>query len=176
MKADQVQAIIYVAVGAVVAIACFVHWLLARKRGPAPVSPDRRRHAARKERRANPYSLREGELAVAFRVGGKYYNSAKNRVFKCIALKGKRARRVAFGCLDSSEKDLEFLVEHKVRTDGGIETCERGAFRANRPATEQEIAAEWDFLRRLRKREAEYKPDGSVRLEITVGDKTYTSR
>ena len=162
MKADQVQAIIYVAVGAVVAIACFVHWLLARKRGPAPVSPDRRRHAARKERRANPYSLREGELAVAFRVGGRYYNSVKNRVFECVGVKGKRARLVFWSCLDDIEGSKALMLDNlkygqtsgfvKVRIEDGIETCERGAFRANRPATEQEIAHEREFLRDLRRR------------------------
>ena len=105
--------------------------------------------------------MRGGEVALAFRVGNRYFDAGKNRVFECIALKGKKARLVAFGCLDSVEKDLAFLKEcpefggfHKVRTDGGVETCQRGALRADRQATEKEVAAELEFLRQLRKRES----------------------
>lgn len=55
--------------------------------------------------------MRGGEVALAFRVGNRYFDAGKNRVFECIALKGKKARLVAFGCLDSVEKDLAFLKE-----------------------------------------------------------------
>lgn len=109
----------------------------------------------------SPYTMQAGDVALAFRVGNRYYNAVKNRVFECIALKGKKARLVAFGCLDSVEKDLAFLKEcpefggfHKVRTDGGVETCQRGALRADRQATEKEVADELDFLRQLRKSES----------------------
>ena len=74
-----------------------------------------------------------------FAVGSRYFDETKCRAFECIAVKGKKSRRVAFGCLDSVEKDLAFLKEcpefggfHKVRTDGGVETCQRGALRADR--------------------------------------------
>lgn len=130
----------------------------------------------------SPYTMRNGEVAISFRVGNRYYHTTKNRVFECIALKGKKARLVAFGCLDSVEKELAFLKGHpefggfyKVRTDGGVETCQRGALRADRQATEKEIADELEFLRQLRKREAEYKPSGAVQVSVTIGDKTYTS-
>lgn len=113
------------------------------------------------QRKPSPYTMRDGEVALAFRVGNRYYDAGKNRVFECIALKGKKARLVAFGCLDSVEKDLAFLKEcpefggfHKVRTDGGVETCQRGALRADRQATEKEVADEFEFLRQLRKRES----------------------
>ena len=105
----------------------------------------------------SPYTMRGGEVALAFRVGNRYYDAGKNRVFECIALKGKKTRLVAFGFLDSAEKDLAFLKEcpefggfNKVRTDGGVETCQRGALRADRQATEKEVAAEFEFLRQLR--------------------------
>lgn len=131
---------------------------------------------------AAPYTMQAGEVALAFRVGNRYYDAGKNRVFECIALKGKKARLAAFACLDSVEKELAFLKEcpelgrfHKVRTDGGVETCQRGALRADRQATEKEIADELEFLRQLRKREAEYKPSGAVQVSVTIGDKTYTS-
>lgn len=102
--------------------------------------------------------MRDGEVALSFRVGNRYYDKTKNRVFECIALKGKKARLVAFGCLDSIERDLSNLEDgwgfNKVRTDGGVETCQRGALRADRQATEKEVAAEFEFLRQLRKRES----------------------
>ena len=113
------------------------------------------------QRKPSPYTMQAGEVALAFRVGNRYYDAGKNRVFECIALKGKKARLVAFACLDSVEKELAFLKEwpelgrfHKVRTDGGVETCQRGALRADRQATEKEVAAELEFLRQLRKRES----------------------
>ncbi len=110
------------------------------------------------QRKPSPYTMQEGEVALSFRVGNRYYDGTKNRVFECIALKGKKARLVAFGCLDSIERDLSVLEDgwgfNKVRTDGGVETCQRGSLRADRQATEKEVAAELDFLRRLRKRES----------------------
>lgn len=106
------------------------------------------------QRKPSPYTMRGGEVALSFRVGNRYYDTTKNRVFECIALKGKKARLVAFGCLDSIERDLSVLEDgwgfNKVRTDGGVETCQRGALRADRQATEKEVAEEFDFLRRLR--------------------------
>jgi hypothetical protein len=125
------------------------------------------------QRKPSPYTMRDNEVALSFRVGCRYYDETKNRVFECIALKGKKARLVAFGCLDSIERDLSILEDgwgfNKVRTDGGVETCQRGALRADRQATEKEVATELDFLRRLRKREAEYKPSGTVQVSITSG-------
>ena len=125
------------------------------------------------ERKPSPYTMQAGEVALSFRVGNRYYDATKNRVFECIALKGKKARLVAFGCLDSIERDLSVLEDgwgfNKVRTDGGVETCQRGALRADRQATEKEVADEFDFLRQLRKREAEYKPSGMVKVSITSG-------
>ena len=149
----------FVTVGVIAAIVSFVYWLICRKRGDSP-SPAHRysRHAAPKVRRANPYSLQEGEIAIAFRVGGRYYNSVKNRVFECIGIRGKRARQVYWSCLDDVESSRELMREPelggfvKVRIDDGVETCERGAFRADRPATKEEIAAEREFLRQLRRR------------------------
>jgi hypothetical protein len=141
-----------------------VYWLICRKRGDSP-SPAHRysRHAAPKVRRANPYSLQEGEIAIAFRVGSRYYNGAKNRVFECVGVKGKRARLVFWSCLDDVEGSKAMMLDNlkygqtsgfvKVRVDDGVETCERGALRANRLATEQEIAREREFLRDLRRRE-----------------------
>ena len=111
----------------------------------------------RKVSRPSPYTMQAREVALAFRVGNRYYDSSKNRVFECIALKGKKARLVAFGCLDSVERDLALLKDcpefggfSKVRTDGGVETCQRGALRADRQATEKEVADEFAFLRQLR--------------------------
>lgn len=105
----------------------------------------------------SPYTMRGGEVALAFRVGNRYYDAGKNRVFECIALKGKKARLVAFSLLDSVEWEKEQLAKypdagefHKVRTVGGVETCQRGALRADRQATEKEVAAEFEFLRQLR--------------------------
>lgn len=125
------------------------------RRGSAPVP---RRVEQAQGRKPSPYTMRDGEVALSFRVGNRYYDETKNRVFECIALKGKKARLVAFGCLDSIERDLSVLEDgwgfNKVRTDGGVETCQRGALRADRQATEKEVADELDFLRRLRKRES----------------------
>lgn len=130
----------------------------------------------------SPYTMHVGDVALAFCVGNRYYDSSKKRVFECIALKGKKARRVAFGILDSIKEDTDFLRENpelawfkKVRIDNGVETCRRGALRADRQATEDEVAAEFDLLRRFRKSVAEYIPSGSGRVSITIGDKTYTS-
>ena len=113
------------------------------------------------QRKPSPYTMQAGDIALAFRVGNRYYDETRNRVFECIALKGKKARSVAFACLDSVEKELAFLKDspefggfYKVRTDGGAETCQRGALRADRQATEKEVADELEFLRRLRKRES----------------------
>ena len=126
----------------------------------------------------SPYTMRGGEVALAFRVGNRYYDARKNRVFECIALKGKKARLVAFSLLDSVEWEKEQLAKypdagefHKVRTIGGVETCQRGALRADRQATEKEVADEFDFLKQLK----EYKPSGAVQVSVTIGDKTYTS-
>ena len=121
----------------------------------------------------NPYTMGDGEVAVSFRVGCRYFDRTKNRVFECIALKGKRARYVAFGCLDSIERDKSLLKDFgefkKTRIDGGAETCERGALRADRQATESEVAGELDFLRKLRQREKDYKPGVSFKVEISGG-------
>lgn len=159
MKAEQAQALVLVAGIAIAATIFAVHCILSRKRGASPAStPKRARHAAPKVRRANPYSLQEGELAIAFRVGGRYYNSVKNRVFECIGTRGKRARQVYWSCLDDVESSRALMREPelggfvKVRIDDGVETCERGAFRADRPATEKEIADEREFLRDLRRK------------------------
>lgn len=126
----------------------------------------------------SPYTMQAGDVAIAFRVGNRYYDAGKNRVFECIALKGKKARLVAFSLLDSVEWEKEQLAKypdagefHKVRTIGGVETCQRGALRADRQATEKEVADEFDFLKQLK----EYKPSGAVQVSVTIGDKTYTS-
>lgn len=110
----------------------------------------------------SPYVQRDG-VVLSFRVGCRYFNSTKNRVFECIALKGKRARSVAFSCLDKVDEDkaticgtdreLYSWMWHKARIDGGVETCERGALRADRQATETEVAGELSFLADLRARE-----------------------
>ncbi len=126
----------------------------------------------------SPYTMQAGDVALAFRVGNRYYDAGENRVFECIALKGKKARLVAFSLLDSVEWEKEQLAKypdagefHKVRTIGGVETCQRGALRADRQATEKEVADEFDFLKQLK----EYKPSGAVQVSVTIGDKTYTS-
>ena len=130
------------------------------------------------QRKPSPYTMQAGEVALAFRVGDRYYDAGKNRVFECIALKGKKARLVAFACLDSVEKELAFLKEwpelgrfHKVRTDGGVETCQRGALRADRQATEKEVADELEFLQRLRQREKKYSPHADFVNALTGADK-----
>lgn len=127
------------------------------------------------QRKPSPYTMQAGEVALAFRVGNRYYDETKNRVFECIALKGKKARLVAFGCLDSIERDLSVLEDgwgfNKVRTDGGVETCQRGALRADRQATEKEVADELDFLRRLRKREKMHSPHADFANALTGADK-----
>jgi len=157
---------------------CAWLWWSSRKIGGKRTS----QRQPQPKRKPSPYTMQAGDVALAFRVGNRYYDETKNRIFECIALKGKKARLVAFGCLDSVEKELAFLKGHpefggfyKVRTDGGVETCQRGALRADRQATEKEIADELEFLRQLRKREAEYKPSGAVQVSVTIGDKTYTS-
>ena len=157
-------------------------WLNLREKPPPrrlSASSVPRRVEQAKGRKPSPYTMQDGDVALSFRVGNRYYDETKNRVFECIALKGKKARLVAFALLDSVEWEKEQLAKyhdtgdfHKVRTDGGVETCQRGALRADRQATEKEVAAEFDFLRRLR---TEHKPNGSIKMEITVGDKTFTS-
>ena len=124
------------------------------RRGSAPVP---RRVEQAQGRKPSPYTMRDGEVALSFRVGNRYYDETKNRVFECVALKGKKARLVAFSLLDSVEWEKEQMAKyhdtgdfHKVRTDGGVETCQRGALRADRQATEKEVAAEFEFLRQLR--------------------------
>ena len=44
------------------------------------------------QRKPSPYTMQAGDVALAFRVGNRYYDETKNRVFECIALKGKKAR------------------------------------------------------------------------------------
>ena len=136
-------------------------WISLREKSTprrGSVSPVSRRVDQAQGRKPSPYTMQAGDVALSFRVGNRYYDETKNRVFECIALKGKKARLVAFGCLDSIERDLSVLEDgwgfNKVRTDGGVETCQRGALRADRQATEKEVADELDFLRRLRKRES----------------------
>ena len=101
--------------------------------------------------------MREGEVALSFRVGNRYYDSTKNRVFECVAIKGKKARLVAFSMLDCVDwvkreiakyGDWEF---NKVRIVDGVETCCRGAIRADRYATDKEINHELEFIKELRK-------------------------
>ena len=139
----------------------FVAWLLRlfgicklKRNAQRPPQPQT-------QRKQSPYTMRDGEVALAFRVGNRYYDAVKNRVFECIALKGKKARIVAFSLLDSVEWEKEQMAKyhdtgdfHKVRTDGGVETCQRGALRADRQATDKEVAAEFEVLRQLRKRES----------------------
>lgn len=134
-------------------------WLSMRKMSTPrmAVSPVSRRVEHERGRKPSPYTMQAGDVALSFRVGNRYYDETKNRVFECIALKGKKARLVAFSLLDSVEWEKEQIAKyhdtgdfHKVRTDGGVETCQRGALRADRQATEEEVAAEFEFLRQLR--------------------------
>ena len=140
------------------ALGAWLWWIMRGNGGNRTAYTSRKasQPSRRQSPRPSPYTMQAGEVALAFRVGNRYYDSSKNRVFECIALKGKKARLVAFGCLDSIEKELAFLKEcpefggfKKVRTDGGVETCQRGAIRADRQATEKEVADEFVFLRKL---------------------------
>lgn len=95
----------------------------------------------------NKYSLAEGECAVAFRVGAKYYNMAAGRVMECIAVRGKRSRKALFSwlwCVDAVKHDFaddpNFNDWNKINIAGGVESCRRGALRADRLATDAEIA------------------------------------
>ena len=145
------------------------------RRGSAPVP---RRVEQAQGRKPSPYTMRDGEVALSFRVGNRYYDETKNRVFECVALKGKKARLVAFSLLDSVEWEKEQMAKyhdtgdfHKVRTDGGVETCQRGALRADRQATEKEVADELEFLQRLRQREKKYSPHADFVNALTGADK-----
>ena len=114
----------------------------------------------------NPYTQKDGEVALAFRVGGRYYHAGKSRVFECIAVKGKRARSVAHSCLDKVEEDKALLVGidrdlyswmwRKVRIEGGVETADRGNLRADRFATDAEVAEEFEFLLKLRQQDGQF--------------------
>lgn len=126
----------------------------------------------------SPYTQKDGEVALAFRVGGRYFDSSKNRVFECAALKGKKARRVLFTCLDRVEEDKAFAKSdpelatfNKVRIVGGVETCERGNLRADRFATEKEVAVELAFLSKLR---AGVKRDFPAAGVVGIYNKTTT--
>ena len=152
VKGEQAQAILYVVVGAIATIAVAVHWFIARKRGKVAET-----------KQMEPHTSNDGDLAVSFQKGRRYYNSTKNRVFECIGTTGRKSRRAFFATLDRIEQERAIMLDdlkygqtsgfQRVRTENGIETCERGAFRANRLATQQEIAAEFEFLREVRKRE-----------------------
>ena len=114
-----------------------------------------------------------------FVVGKRYYDEKKNRVFECIAMKGKKTRFVAFSCIDSVEEYQVFLKEHpefggfnKVCLNGSVETCQRGALRADRQATEKEVAEELDFLRRLHKKDF---PEAGVVVGYMIGIDSHRS-
>lgn len=128
------------------------------------------------------HTMQTGDVVMDFVVGNRYYNSSKNRVFECIALKGKKARFAAFGCIDRVEEETQFIKENpelgwfnKVRIDGGVETCQRGALRADRIATEIEVAGEYEFLRHIHKCMDERRPSCIAEVSVTVGNKTYKS-
>lgn len=110
----------------------------------------------------NPYTQKDGDVALAFRVGGRYYHAGKSRVFECIAVKGKRARSVFFSALDAIERNRAWIEDdkkygivegfNKVRIEDGVETADRGNLRADRFATDAEVAEEFEFLNGLRER------------------------
>lgn len=122
----------------------------------------RRMERARRRVEENPYTQKDGEVALAFRVGGRYYHAGKNRVFECIAVKGKRARSVFFSALDAIERNRAWIEDdkkygivegfNKVRIEDGVETADRGNLRADRFATNAEVADELEFLKGLRER------------------------
>lgn len=115
----------------------------------------------------NPYTQKDGEVALAFRVGGRYYHAGKNRVFECIAVKGKRARSVFFSALDAIERNRAWIEDdkkygivegfNKVRIEGGVETADRSNLRADRFATDAEVAEELDFLKGIRAKQERTK-------------------
>lgn len=137
------------------ALGAWLWWIMRGNVGKrtAHISP-MKFHASQNACKPSPYTMQDGDVAISFRVGNRYYHSAKNRVFECIALKGKKTRLAAFGCLDSIERDLSVVKDfggfNKVRINGGVETCERGALRADRQATAKEIAEEFEFLKEIR--------------------------
>ena len=92
------------------------------RRGSAPVP---RRVEQAQGRKPSPYTMRDGEVALSFRVGNRYYDETKNRVFECVALKGKKARLVAFSLLDSVEWEKEQMA--KYHDTGTFTRCARTA-------------------------------------------------
>ena len=175
MFETMMLAIIIVLIVMPLALGAWLWWSMRKINGKRTAHMAQHPPQPPTQHKPSPYTMQAGDVALAFRVGNRYYDETKNRVFECIALKGKKARLVAFGCLDSVERDLSLLDDFggfsKVRTDGGVETCQRGALRADRQATEQEVTDEFDFLRQLRNA----KPSGRVQVSVTIGDKTYTS-
>lgn len=131
-----------------------------------------------KETTKKPYTMVGGEVAVSFRVGCRYFDSVKNRVYECIAVKGKRVRSVAFSCLDRVEelksellgidKELYSWLWHRVRIVSGAETCERGALRADRQATASEVSEEFAFISRMFERDdsADHFAGGGCRSRL----------
>lgn len=95
----------------------------------------------------NQYSLAEGECAVAFRVGAKYYNAQAGHVMECVEIRGRRSRSAVFSWLWCAEAVRRSVADepelndwNRINIAEGVESCRRGALRADRLATDAEIA------------------------------------
>ena len=162
MVVKLVTIVVPIVLIAIPCVLCGWIWWTMRKRGSKQDSPHRNRNVqTQKESKPSPFSLNEGEVALTFRIGGKYYNPSKSRVMECVDIKGKRARLVSFASLDEVESWLSFIKQNpelagynKVRVENGVETCMRGAYRADRIATPRQVDEELAFLRDYRNRVA----------------------
>ena len=91
-----------------------------------------------------------------FKIGARYYQQNSERVLECFALKGKKQRFAAFTFMNRVKEEKRMLKEFgdtglvftKVRVLSGVETCQRGKIRADRFATEEEIAEDIAFEKR----------------------------
>lgn len=128
VKAEQIQAIMYVAIGAAVAIAFAVHWLLARKRGTAPKAKAKARSAS-----GNGASVR-------FAVGKAYWCRDKSWGNSAHKIVRRTEKKVLITC-DVIEKRSDVEVWRTIRVSGGVETLERGNIRADDEYTGKQCLA-----------------------------------
>ena len=122
MKGEQVQAIMYVAIGAAVAIAFAVHWLIARKRNASSRPATIRRHA-RSGTFCNGANIRF-EVGRAYWCRDKGWGDSAHQIIR-------RGEKKALISCDVIEKRSDVEVWRTIRVVDGVETMERGNIRAD---------------------------------------------
>lgn len=121
---------------------------------------ERREREPRTQTPSKPPSAQAEGDVVAFRVGVRYYGLNSGRVIECLAIKGKTKRFAAFATMNKANEVRELLSAfadtgwgyNKIIIDSGVETCQRGNIRADRLATEAEIAADISAVAKYEKR------------------------